>query len=152
MCIRDRYPPLSLRWRPNPPTSHAGRLLGRGPGAARHTRRCGRCPRYHREVQGDTNTRAPAPPSREEDAHAKPRTESSFVGIQLVAAASRFRRFHSFAFSAFHSFRSRKGEKSVRVIRNQVWAKPCRPLCYNCLLYTSPSPRDLSTSRMPSSA
>ena len=24
--------------------------------------------------------------------------------------------------------------------------------CYNCLLYTSPSPRDLSTSRMPSSA
>ena len=25
-------------------------------------------------------------------------------------------------------------------------------LCNNCLLYTSPSPRDLSTSRMPSSA
>jgi len=24
--------------------------------------------------------------------------------------------------------------------------------CWNCLLYTSPSPRDLSTSRMPSSA
>ena len=24
--------------------------------------------------------------------------------------------------------------------------------CYHCLLYTSPSPRDLSTSRMPSSA
>ena len=24
--------------------------------------------------------------------------------------------------------------------------------CYTCLLYTSPSPRDLSTSRMPSSA
>ena len=24
--------------------------------------------------------------------------------------------------------------------------------CYSCLLYTSPSPRDLSTSRMPSSA
>jgi len=27
-----------------------------------------------------------------------------------------------------------------------------RPLSRNCLLYTSPSPRDLSTSRMPSSA
>ena len=27
-----------------------------------------------------------------------------------------------------------------------------RDLCYHCLLYTSPSPRDLSTSRMPSSA
>ena len=26
------------------------------------------------------------------------------------------------------------------------------PLYYGCLLYTSPSPRDLSTSRMPSSA
>ena len=26
------------------------------------------------------------------------------------------------------------------------------PICGNCLLYTSPSPRDLSTSRMPSSA
>ena len=26
------------------------------------------------------------------------------------------------------------------------------PVNYNCLLYTSPSPRDLSTSRMPSSA
>ena len=26
------------------------------------------------------------------------------------------------------------------------------PLVYSCLLYTSPSPRDLSTSRMPSSA
>ena len=25
-------------------------------------------------------------------------------------------------------------------------------VCHNCLLYTSPSPRDLSTSRMPSSA
>ena len=25
-------------------------------------------------------------------------------------------------------------------------------VCWNCLLYTSPSPRDLSTSRMPSSA
>jgi len=27
-----------------------------------------------------------------------------------------------------------------------------RERCWNCLLYTSPSPRDLSTSRMPSSA
>ena len=27
-----------------------------------------------------------------------------------------------------------------------------RDRLYNCLLYTSPSPRDLSTSRMPSSA
>ena len=29
---------------------------------------------------------------------------------------------------------------------------PCVPPLWDCLLYTSPSPRDLSTSRMPSSA
>ena len=29
---------------------------------------------------------------------------------------------------------------------------PPQSMAYNCLLYTSPSPRDLSTSRMPSSA
>ena len=33
------------------------------------------------------------------------------------------------------------------------WAEPeIGYLLFNCLLYTSPSPRDLSTSRMPSSA
>ena len=32
-----------------------------------------------------------------------------------------------------------------------VIVDPGAPLCH-CLLYTSPSPRDLSTSRMPSSA
>ena len=31
-------------------------------------------------------------------------------------------------------------------------AVPCDVADYACLLYTSPSPRDLSTSRMPSSA
>ena len=30
--------------------------------------------------------------------------------------------------------------------------EPHGTYCYRCLLYTSPSPRDLSTSRMPSSA
>ena len=33
------------------------------------------------------------------------------------------------------------------------WARQARELLtWDCLLYTSPSPRDLSTSRMPSSA
>ena len=32
------------------------------------------------------------------------------------------------------------------------WKKDCLNQCKSCLLYTSPSPRDLSTSRMPSSA
>ena len=42
----------------------------------------------------------------------------------------------------------------------ELWRKACElgftgvdfPEEYGCLLYTSPSPRDLSTSRMPSSA
>ena len=33
-----------------------------------------------------------------------------------------------------------------------VFCLPGRGVSYVCLLYTSPSPRDLSTSRMPSSA
>ena len=36
--------------------------------------------------------------------------------------------------------------KALRLIKN------CDALVHDCLLYTSPSPRDLSTSRMPSSA
>ena len=32
------------------------------------------------------------------------------------------------------------------------WGSPDDPKSFACLLYTSPSPRDLSTSRMPSSA
>ena len=39
---------------------------------------------------------------------------------------------------------SRKAEKTPK--RDAEWE------AYICLLYTSPSPRDLSTSRMPSSA
>ena len=33
-----------------------------------------------------------------------------------------------------------------------AFSSNCIELSYTCLLYTSPSPRDLSTSRMPSSA
>ena len=36
--------------------------------------------------------------------------------------------------------------------RGVLSVDPARHLCHVCLLYTSPSPRDLSTSRMPSSA
>ena len=33
-----------------------------------------------------------------------------------------------------------------------IWGEGSMEMPYTCLLYTSPSPRDLSTSRMPSSA
>ena len=39
-----------------------------------------------------------------------------------------------------------------RFLDNQIDAQSNIILCDNCLLYTSPSPRDLSTCRMPSSA
>ena len=38
-------------------------------------------------------------------------------------------------------------EERLQAVLVPDWEQP-----YNCLLYTSPSPRDLSTSRMPSSA
>ena len=40
------------------------------------------------------------------------------------------------------------GDSGDAIVRNLASA----PWPYTCLLYTSPSPRDLSTSRMPSSA
>ena len=45
-------------------------------------------------------------------------------------------------------------EVPVLLMGHQVldWPDSFNTLCGDCLLYTSPSPRDLSTSRMPSSA
>ena len=45
-----------------------------------------------------------------------------------------------------------RGVAREDVERGQVLAKPGSVTPHTCLLYTSPSPRDLSTSRMPSSA
>ena len=47
-----------------------------------------------------------------------------------------------------------KGEKILTTYDNEYKAMMMDIRVYrmNCLLYTSPSPRDLSTSRMPSSA
>ena len=50
------------------------------------------------------------------------------------------------------------GHAFVPAFRKRLWDGKIRlfnvmnRLLYGCLLYTSPSPRDLSTSRMPSSA
>ena len=51
------------------------------------------------------------------------------------------------------------GDEEAGLIQNTIYARADTPIhslmheaCHYCLLYTSPSPRDLSTSRMPSSA
>ena len=43
-------------------------------------------------------------------------------------------------------------KKRKKVVGPEDWKNPQTGEIINCLLYTSPSPRDLSTSRMPSSA
>ena len=45
------------------------------------------------------------------------------------------------------------GTKVLKAFEDEARNRGCRSaVLYTCLLYTSPSPRDLSTSRMPSSA
>ena len=44
------------------------------------------------------------------------------------------------------------GEDIVAEVTNQQYSDNDKTVTTICLLYTSPSPRDLSTSRMPSSA
>ena len=43
-------------------------------------------------------------------------------------------------------------KKEVKVVLGEEREYLTIRILHNCLLYTSPSPRDLSTSRMPSSA
>eukprot|EP00831_Metopus_contortus_P000168 TRINITY_DN10061_c0_g1_i1.p1 TRINITY_DN10061_c0_g1~~TRINITY_DN10061_c0_g1_i1.p1 ORF type:complete len:118 (-),score=39.45 TRINITY_DN10061_c0_g1_i1:45-398(-) len=53
--------------------------------------------------------------------------------------------------NSLYDYRTLKQENSE--LRSQVEILKAHVLCVDtCLLYTSPSPRDLSTSRMPSSA
>ena len=46
----------------------------------------------------------------------------------------------------------KKGEEKSEIMKTRELGKKDNRKDNNCLLYTSPSPRDLSTSRMPSSA
>ena len=51
-----------------------------------------------------------------------------------------------------HWYQARQTRINLNNFSDTKQNKKCRKKCKNCLLYTSPSPRDLSTSRMPSSA
>ena len=52
---------------------------------------------------------------------------------------------------AFIQMRQAGNTEAMLFMYSAPWFKPLN-IAYTCLLYTSPSPRDLSTSRMPSSA
>ena len=54
--------------------------------------------------------------------------------------------------SSFHSVKDMLSRVSERLEALEAGTSHAAPLLTACLLYTSPSPRDLSTSRMPSSA
>ena len=52
----------------------------------------------------------------------------------------------------FNQSRSSAGSRTMQGLLNEQGEEIGRFKVRSCLLYTSPSPRDLSTSRMPSSA
>ena len=45
-----------------------------------------------------------------------------------------------------------RGYDAIELTKNNTYEEVASLIIKDCLLYTSPSPRDLSTSRMPSSA
>ena len=76
-------------------------------------------------------------------------TEAVGNGLSL-SKAERLRDILHRRANAFR--RALRGDPPARVEPMRVQLKPGATTVKACLLYTSPSPRDLSTSRMPSSA
>ena len=60
--------------------------------------------------------------------------------------------YHIMLASILKSYRDFNGSHVVFCLEGRSWRKDFYEPYKACLLYTSPSPRDLSTSRMPSSA
>ena len=71
------------------------------------------------------------------------------VAAQALAAA--YATIDELHVHSFHSYFLRPGDPETPVIYDVDRIRDGRSFA-TCLLYTSPSPRDLSTSRMPSSA
>ena len=72
-------------------------------------------------------------------------TDTGSVEIQVAMLSKRISKLSDHLQGNIHDFASRQG--LLKMI-----GKRKRLLSYFCLLYTSPSPRDPKTSRMPSSA
>ena len=68
--------------------------------------------------------------------------------IKLKNVASNYKGTHFAKWEAFNPGHSNKDRIALHIIESAEK----KGLIDNCLLYTSPSPRDLSTARMPSSA
>ena len=68
-----------------------------------------------------------------------------------VVAGKTMREHFKFAIAYWHSFCGQGGDPFGPGTQQFPWDQAADPI-KSCLLYTSPSPRDLSTSRMPSSA
>ena len=71
-------------------------------------------------------------------------SRSRVIAVAIDARAQRYPEETRFIYEPF------RGLEDQYRFKPRVWDDVVRN--YNCLLYTSPSPRDLSTSRMPSSA
>ena len=71
-------------------------------------------------------------------------------GVQIPSAPHNFMK--SFVLETKELLLSQGVIAILAIIQIRVVATNLGPEVYGCLLYTSPSPRDLSTSRMPSSA
>ena len=73
--------------------------------------------------------------------------------LELVRQAGIRQQYIDQSVSLNLAFPAVANPKWINQVHLDAWKKGIKTLYYmSCLLYTSPSPRDLSTSRMPSSA
>ena len=79
-----------------------------------------------------------------------------FMLLSLVLIIVRLWHVQVLSFDKYERYREVQSHRTVRLPapRGMIFDRQGEVLAENepCLLYTSPSPRDLSTSRMPSSA
>ena len=161
MCIRDSS------WGPSPPYVERG-LAGRRHTPARqsvistkqHPHRCeterGSLSDLCRWLLGSIPAVCHARPGREDDT-LLPGSLSSVQTSIHTDVRLRGDRFPtsvdgSWGRSPLYVNRSLAGRRLTPARQSVISTKKHTYRCKTCLLYTSPSPRDLSTSRMPSSA
>ena len=128
---------------PPPPPSSAATF------GARHSHENGGGERQGRGSFHLTNSRSAAAAHRNRQVHVPPIGSPGLLMIPAPANAleEADRRRHLIVVT-----NDRTGELEEYLLPSTVYRESMVAGGYTCLLYTSPSPRDLSTSRMPSSA